>query len=155
MGGIKDTITTFLIVDDDPRERMLVELAFEHIADPRIRLKQLSDGDEAIAYLKREGCYQDSAKYPAPHVILLDIKMPRVNGFEFLKWLRHQAPAPCNLIPVVVMSSSTEKKDIDLAYSLGANTYFVKPIDWNEFRTRLRALGIYWTEHAELPNRRM
>jgi CheY-like chemotaxis protein len=148
-----ENASTFLHVDDDPRERLLIEVAFDRIGDPNIKLIQVADGEEAIAYLKREGRFADSLKFPLPGVILLDIKMPRVSGFEFLKWLRVQSPPPCRLIPVVVISSSAEKKDIELAYALGANTYFIKPINWQEFLEALKALGIYWAEYAASPSR--
>jgi PleD family two-component response regulator len=80
---------------------------------------------------------------------LLDLKMPRINGFEFLKWLRGKADKSQRFIPVVVMSSSGIREDIDRAYALGANSYLVKPIEWNLFQARVQAIGIYWAMHVE------
>ena len=149
---IEDT-TVFLLVEDDDRDRMLVEFTFGQMAATHVKLTEVIDGAEAISYLKREGRYADSVKYPMPNVILLDLKMPRVTGFEFLQWLRKESPEQCRTIPVIIMSSSGEKKDVSRAYELGANTYLVKPIDWHLFQERLMALGIYWAKHAETPER--
>jgi CheY-like chemotaxis protein len=142
--------TTFLLVEDEPNDVVLVEMEFKRSPFP-IRLRAVNDGEEAMHYLEGQGPYADRAAWPIPDVILLDLKMRRVSGFEFLIWLRSKAPSPFRLIPVVVMSSSTLHQDIDHAYALGANSYFVKPVDWNLFRKRIRALGIYWAEHAETP----
>jgi CheY-like chemotaxis protein len=82
-------------------------------------------------------------------VILLDLKMPRINGFEFLEWLRSTGPRAHRFIPVVMMSSSALKEDVDRAYSLGANSYLVKPVSWALFKERVKAIGIYWAEHVQ------
>ena len=84
-----------------------------------------------------------------PHVILLDLKMPRINGFDFLAWLRSEGPKKHRFIPVVVMSSSGLREDVERAYALGANSYLVKPISWTLFKERIKTVGIYWAEHVE------
>jgi CheY-like chemotaxis protein len=97
------------------------------------------------------GRYHDRAVYPVPQVILLDLKMPRVNGFELLHWLRHESPGDLRLLPIVIMSSSDMEEDVRRAYALGANSYLVKPIDWKSFDERMQALGIYWAQHVQKP----
>jgi two-component system response regulator len=90
-------------------------------------------------------------KYPLPNVILLDLNMPRLNGFDFLEWLRSGASGQHRFIPVVVMSSSALEEEVARAYALGVNSYMVKPVDWQKFRERIKTLGIYWAEHVEIP----
>ena len=114
-----------------------------------IHLVAVEDGSKAILYLEGKGVYADRDTYPIPDMILLDLKMPRINGFEFLEWLRSKGPEDHRIIPVVVMSSSGLKEDIDRAYRLGANSYLVKPVSWVLFQERIKALGIYWAEHVE------
>ena len=147
-GGVTAT-TTFLLVEDDPNDVLMVEMEFQR-APVQIRLVSVNDGDQAIQYLEGGGPYSDRRRFPIPDVILLDLKMRRVGGFQFLEWLR-AGPPGLRCIPVVVMSSSELQEDVDRAYALGANSYLVKPVDWNLFRERIRALGVYWAEHVETP----
>ena len=84
-------------------------------------------------------------------MILLDLKMPRFSGFDFLEWLRSKAPDQLHFIPVVVLSSSALPQDIVRAYALGVSSYVVKPVNWDEFRQRLHTLAIYWADNVETP----
>ena len=142
--------TTFLLVEDDANDVLLLGMEFRRCPG-HIRLLAVSDGGEAIQYLEGDGKFRDRNKYPLPDVILLDLKMPRINGFEFLEWLRCKSQTCHRFIPVVVMSSSVIREDIDRVYALGANSYLIKPVDWNLFKERVKALGIYWSEHVEKP----
>ena len=142
--------TTFLLVEDDPNDATLLAMEFRK-CPAQIRLLTVGDGQQAMDFLDGLGAYSDRERYPLPDVILLDLKMPRINGFEFLEWLRGRSARHLRLIPVVVMSSSGLKEDVDRAYALGANSYMVKPIEWRPFRERVKALGIYWSEHVEVP----
>src|SRR5690349_10315368 len=110
--------TTFLVVEDDPNDVLLVKLELDKFGD-KVRMLTVNDGQEAMHYLEGRESYGDRDRFPTPDVILLDLKMPRVDGFDFLKWLRHE-PGQHHLIPVVVMSSSAFEKDIVRAYELGA-----------------------------------
>jgi CheY-like chemotaxis protein len=141
---------TFLLVEDDPNDVVMLELEFQRVP-AHIRLVPVQDGGEAMQYLEGSGKFADTAKYPHPDVILLDLKMPRINGFEFLQWLRTKSPDGFRFIPVVVMSSSALRQDVDRAYALGANSYLVKPVQWALFQQRIQALGVYWAEHVERP----
>ena len=129
----------------------MLEMEFRRVP-AQIRMMAVSDGKEAMHYLQGDAKYSDGYQYPAPDVILLDLKMPRINGFEFLKWLRSGSPPHYRFIPVVVMSSSALRQDVELAYALGANSYLVKPVSWKLFQERIQALGIYWAEHVEKPD---
>jgi len=128
----------------------MLELEFQRVP-ANIRLVAVPDACEAMHYIQGEGKYSDVGKYPIPDVILLDLKMPRINGFEFLEWLRSKSPHHYRFIPVVIMSSSGLREDVDRAYALGANSYMVKPVQWKLFQQRIQAMGIYWAEHVEKP----
>ena len=141
--------TTFLLVEDDPRDVFLVRDVFERYG--HCRLETVTDGQEAIDYLTGTGKFSNRLKFPLPQVVLLDLKMPRVNGLEFLRWLRHESPNSLHVLPVVVMSSSNDPKDVASAYELGVNSYLLKPIAWHEFQERMKALNIFWSDHVEKP----
>lgn len=150
-GTGKAELTTFLLVEDDPNDVLFMQQAFNQ-APACIRLEAVSDGLHAMHYLEGLGPYANRRTYPLPNVILLDLKMPRVDGFGFLEWLRAKAPREHRLIPVLVMSSSALPEDVQRAYSLGVNSYLVKPVDWYEFKERIKAIGIYWGEHVKKPD---
>jgi CheY-like chemotaxis protein len=141
--------TIFLLVEDDPHDVFVVEREFKHRGLAGLRV--VHDGIEAMRYLEGKGDYQDRIKSPLPDVILLDLKMPRFSGFDFLEWLRGRAPGQLHLIPVVVLSSSDDPHDVKRAYALGVNSYIVKPLRWPELQDKMRALSIYWSEHVETP----
>jgi CheY-like chemotaxis protein len=141
---------TFLLVEDDPNDALLVELELKNEA-PEIHIHWVNDGHEAIDYLEGKPPYTNRKICPLPDVILLDLRMPRVGGFDFLEWLHSHGPKSFKLIPVVVMSSSSLPQDVNRAYELGANSYFVKPFHFGAFRERIRMLGLMWGEYAETP----
>jgi len=143
-------MTTFLLLEDEPNDVFFVEREFQNVSTP-IRLCSVRDGVEAMEYLEGKGKYSDRAQYPVPNVILMDLKMPRLNGFAFLEWLRRSAPEKLRLIPAVVMSASAVESDITRCYALGANSYIVRPVNWNELRERINALGMYWSRHSATP----
>jgi CheY-like chemotaxis protein len=101
----------------------------------------VTNGEEVVAYLKGEGEFRDRAQYPLPGLVLLDLKMPRMNGFEVLQWVRSQPQFAA--LQVVVLSSSDEIRDINRAYQLGANSFLVKPLSFDEFVGMLEALRSY------------
>ena len=113
-----------LIVDDSENDAMLMRIVFERagfVQPPQFAV----DGDHAVAYLQGEGRYGDRTKFPMPTVVLLDLNMPRRNGFEILEWIRRQ-PA-LKRLHVYILSASSRPDDIARAYDLGANSYLVKP----------------------------
>src|SRR5215469_1200160 len=117
--------TTILHVEDDPNDTLLLEHACRK-AGMIFNLQAVSDGDQAMAYLRGTSAFSDRAKHPLPHLILLDLKMPRVSGFDVLSWLRSEN-ALCG-VPVVVLTSSNHDADVKRAYDLGAKSYLVKPV---------------------------
>jgi len=141
---------TFLLVEDDAHDAALLKLALKaESAD--IHLQIVNNGVDATLYLKGEARFAPRHKFPLPRVILLDIQMPLFDGFEFLAWLRNDAPVPQRQSPVVVMSGSDRRKDIDRAYDLGANAYLIKPQAWSEFKQRLRGMASFWSRANPRP----
>jgi CheY-like chemotaxis protein len=138
---------TILVVEDNPAEALLLKkaLASAQITNP---VQIVENGQEAIHYLSGSGKYVDRVQYPFPSVILTDLKMPRVNGFDILRWLR--AHPECSVIPAIVLTNSALPEDISLAYQLGANSYMVKPHGFNELVQMLRTAYEYWT-YCEKP----
>jgi CheY-like chemotaxis protein len=142
--------TTFLLVEDDPNDVFFVEREFERTSR-HLRLLHVGDGESAVRYLEGDGECAERETHPLPNVILLDLNMPGLNGFDFLEWLHSESPGDLRLIPVVVLSSSSLQEDIKRAYALGANSYVTKPGDWGTFQERIRILGTFWSEHVETP----
>jgi CheY-like chemotaxis protein len=141
---------TILIVEDNPDDVLLIERAFQQCGIINT-LRFVHNGEEAMAYLKGEGNFGDRTRNPLPVLILLDLKMPRMNGFEFLTWLRNE-PELKKLI-VVVLTSSRESSDINRAYELGANSYLVKPVQFEELMRMVKELHLYWliiNEHPQI-----
>ena len=114
----------FLLAEDSQNDVFLMQQAFKKAGLPN-PIQVVADGQEAISYLKGEGHYSDRAKYPLPMAVLLDLKMPRVNGFEVLEWVRKQP----NLkrVVVIILTASNRSSDADRAYDFGANFYLTKP----------------------------
>jgi CheY-like chemotaxis protein len=132
---------TILLVEDDPNDVLLMRRAFRkaNLTNP---LQVARDGQEAIDYLNHQGNFADATRYPPPTLMLLDLKMPRKNGFETLEWLRQQPGL--KRIVVVVLSSSSETADVKRAYDLGANSYLVKPGDFQTLVDRVNLMASYW-----------
>ena len=117
--------TTILHVEDDPNDTLLFQHACRK-AGVVFDLQAVSDGDQAIAYLRGGDGFSDRVKHPMPQLILLDLKMPRVSGFDVLAWLRSENSLKG--VPVVVLTSSNHDADVKRAYDLGAKSYLVKPV---------------------------
>ena len=132
---------TVLLAEDDPDDVLLTEIAFERarLANP---LMIVRDGEEAIGYLKGEGRFADRDKYPLPILLLLDLKMPKINGFQVLEWM-HTEPELSH-IPVAIMTSSDSDPDVKRAYELGASSYLVKPPDAEALLALVQRLHAYW-----------
>lgn len=118
-------MTTILHVEDDPNDTLLLEHACRK-AGVIFDLQAVGDGDQAIAYLRGLNDFSDRTKHPIPKLILLDLKMPRVSGFDVLTWL--QSEEGFKGVPVVVLTSSNHDADVKRAYDLGAKSYLVKPV---------------------------
>lgn len=136
-----------LLVENDPRD---VELTLEALADYNLanRVRVLSDGAEAMEYLRYEGKFKTRDK-ENPAVMLLDIKMPRMDGFEVLAAIR--SDENLKLLPVVMLTSSREGPDLKRSYALGANAFVVKPVDFKEFVDAVKKIGVFWALVNEIP----
>lgn len=145
-----DEKRTILLVEDNPDDVELTRRAFDesHIANT---LDVVRDGVEALEYLFAEGEYAGRDASDLPEVILLDLKLPRVDGLEVLRRIR--ADERTRLTPVVVLTSSNEEQDIIESYNLGANSYVRKPVDFEHFLEATKTLGLYWLVVNEPPPR--
>jgi CheY-like chemotaxis protein len=136
-----------LLAEDNPLD---VELTLEAIAEYNMadQITVVRDGVEVIEYLKYEGKYK-SRKVENPVVLLLDIKMPRMDGIEVLKVIRNDQLF--STLPIVMLTSSREKRDLKRCYELGANAYVVKPVNFKEYLETLQSVGKFWATINELP----
>jgi CheY-like chemotaxis protein len=132
---------TVLHIDDDANDTTLLQAAARS-ANLHFQLQNVEDGDRAIAYLSGAGPYSDRNKYPLPSLILLDLKMPRATGFEVLKWIRQHKEL--GDLPVVVLSGSELQEDVRTAYGVGANSYLVKPIGFENLVNLVRNITTLW-----------
>jgi CheY-like chemotaxis protein len=137
-----------LLAEDGEEDVFMLRRAF-HQAGIHVPLQVVSDGEEAIAYLKGEGKFANRAEYPLPDLFLLDLKMPRLNGFDVLEWLRaHPTLAP---LRTIVLTTSEEIRDVNRAYALGANSFLTKPINFLDFKDTLQAMFNYWLNKVRAP----
>src|SRR6266403_440716 len=143
---LKDQI--ILLAEDDSNDVLLIQRAFQK-AGLRNILKVARDGEQAINYLSGKGIYSNREQYPLPFLLLLDLKMPGTDGFEVLEWLRSE-PELKRLL-VVVLTSSNLQADVDHAYELGANSYLVKPVSFDEMLHLVQRFEIYWSEINRTP----
>ena len=137
-----------LIVEDNPDDEALTIRALKknNIGN---RLVVVRDGAEALDFLFCTGIYTERDPYDLPQTILLDLKLPKVDGLEVLKRIR--ADERTSLLPIVILTSSKEERDIVQSYKNGANSYVRKPVDFNEFLDAARQLGLYWLVLNEAP----
>ena len=134
-------LLSILLVEDNEDHAELVQRSFE---DNRVanKIYWVKDGEEALDYLFRRGAYVDTASSPRPNLILLDLRLPKVDGIEVLKTVK--TDEKLKMIPVVVLTSSESEKDICKVYDFHANSYLVKPLDFGKFTNLMQDLGFYW-----------
>lgn len=130
-----------LLVEDNPDDVELTRIAFAEakIANP---LHVVGNGTEALDYLFMRGDYADRTGGEQPSLVLLDLNMPQMDGREVLQAIRGDAST--RSLPVVVMTTSTEPFDVEACYSLGANSYIRKPVDFDQFMGAVKQVGLYW-----------
>lgn len=138
---MKKNNPTILVVDDDPNDLLLIQAAFK-AAGVSSKIQTVEGGHEAIAYLKGEGRYADRAVYRYPDFVLSDLKMPGIDGFAVLDYLKKNPESA--IVPTVILSGSQDNDDIKKAYFLGASSYHVKPSAPGELRTLVKVLHDYW-----------
>jgi two-component system response regulator len=138
-----------LLVEDNPNDRLLTIRALKrhNIANGIVEAK---DGQEALDYLFGEGVHAGRDIVIQPQLVLLDLKLPKVDGLEVLQRMR--AVDRTRYVPVVMLTSSSEQQDIMSSYDFGANSYIRKPVDFDQFVEAARQLGLYWLVLNEVPN---
>ena len=142
-----ESIGRILLVEDDPKDTELTMTALEEY-NLSNEVVVASDGEEALDYLYHRGKFQRrSGENPA--VMLLDLKLPKVDGLEVLQAVK--ADSNLKMIPVVVLTSSREERDMVASYKLGVNAYVVKPVDFHEFVNAIKELGVFWAIINEPP----
>lgn len=132
---------TILLVEDDPDDEMLTLMALEenHLMN---EIVVAHDGAEALDYLFGGGKYAGRDLTDLPQVVLLDLKLPKLNGLDVLRAIR--ADDRTRLLPVVILTSSNEETDLLAGYNLGVNSYVLKPVDFHQFTEAVKQLGLYW-----------
>lgn len=140
-------LSPILLAEDNPND---AELTMEALADNNLanRVNHVKDGVEALEYLRCQGVYSGRTT-GNPAVVILDIKMPRMDGIEVLRAIR--ADKDLKMIPVVMLTSSSEEQDLINSYELGTNAYVVKPVKFSDFIAAVKQLGIFWAMLNELP----
>ena len=135
-----------LAAEDTPSDIELLQLALQRCGAVR-SLRVVEDGQQLVDYLRGDPPFNQPGRQ-MPNIILMDLKMPRMNGFEVLEWLRENPE--CSVIPVIIMSASGLEPDILQAYRKGANAYFEKPTDFHHLENILQSILTFWS-HAKLP----
>ncbi|WP_435627188.1 response regulator [Candidatus Ferrigenium straubiae] len=146
---MKSDKRTILLVEDNPDDEELMRLAFKECKFA-YELVVARDGQDALDFLFAAGKYSGRDACDMPQLVLLDLKLPKVNGLEVLKRIR--ADERSRFLPVVVLTSSREEQDLIDSYSLGANSYIQKPVDFNRFIDAVCQLGLYWLVWNEAVN---
>jgi len=144
-------LKTILLAEDNPMD---VELTLEALGEHNLanQVVVLRDGVEVIEYLEAKGKFEGRPP-ESPAVLLLDIKMPRMDGIEVLKYIRSKEEL--NYLPIVMLTSSREEPDLKTCYELGVNAYVVKPVDFSEFVEAVKQIGVFWGLINELPGKRV
>jgi two-component system, response regulator len=145
---MKTNQINILLVEDNPDDELLTLMAFRE-NNIRNEIIVARDGEEALDYLFGTGLHKDREVNFLPQMILLDLKLPKIDGLEVLQKIR--STAETRLLPVVILTSSREEMDIIKSYDLGANSYIRKPVDFEQFSEVIKQLGIYWLVINELP----
>jgi two-component system, response regulator len=140
--------TEILFVEDNPAdvELTLRALRQDHVAN---RIHVAHDGEEALDFLFCRGAYAGRRGQALPKLVLLDLKLPKVDGLEVLRQIR--ADPRTRALPVVILTSSKEERDLVSGYQLGANSYIQKPVDFTQFQETVKQLGLYWLVINEPP----
>ncbi len=138
-----------LLVEDNPDDALLIGSAFEK-SGIKNRLLVVSTAEDAIKLLNGEGAYCDRKQYPFPVLVLADLKLPGLTGFDFVKWLRAQPDL--KRLPVIVLSSSVFAPDVKQAYDVGANSFLAKPHEFSDFAKEVKATADFWLNACQLPS---
>lgn len=138
-----------LVAEDEPNDRFFIQRAFQDCGT-RHRVMFVSDGQQAVDYLDGGAPFDDRQTFPAPAMLIVDVKMPRRNGFEVIQWVRAHRDWHC--LPVLVFSSSSLAQDVQRAYQLNANTYLTKPPSYTLLMKAVGEICDYWFLRSQLPH---
>lgn len=143
-----DKIVDILLIEDNPND---VELTLRALKKNNIanNIHIIMDGEEAIEYFFANGRYSGRDKTLRPKLVILDLKLPKVDGLEILSKIKSDDKT--KTVPVVILTSSKEESDLIASYKLGANSFIVKPVDFEKFTSTVKELGMYWLLLNELP----
>ena len=143
------TRARILVAEDDTTDAFLLKRTFVRTGK-NTSLHFVRDGQEVVDYLSGEGTFADREQHPIPTLLLSDLKMPRLDGFQVLDWLRRQPGL--KRLPVVILSSSNEPRDVNRAYDLGVNSYLVKPHSAERLSALVQQLQVYWLDTNNSPD---
>jgi CheY-like chemotaxis protein len=138
-----------LVAEDNEDDRILLKRAFSMASVPAT-FAFVVDGEETVAYLGGVNQFSDRTRFPFPDLLLLDIKMPKRDGFDVLEWARGEGE--CRTLPVIVFSSSRRDEDVQRAFSLGANSFLEKTVSSSGYVDMARSLNSYWVRHNAFPS---
>jgi two-component system, response regulator len=138
---MKTAEVEILLVEDNPKD---VELTLHALRKENLsnRIQVVRDGEEALEFLFCRGSYSSRSFDNPPKLVVLDLKLPKVNGLEVLRAIKNDSRT--RAIPVAILTSSNEDRDLVEGYTLGVNSYIQKPVDFNQFRDTVKQLGLYW-----------
>lgn len=139
---------TILLAEDDPDDRMLTMRALARMGEG-LDVRAVADGEELMDYLHRRGAFSGTSDTPRPAIILLDLNMPRKDGREALAEIK--SDPTLRRIPVVVLTTSEAKQDIEQSYDLGVNAYVTKPVTFEQLSDALDVMGRFWMDVVQLP----
>jgi CheY-like chemotaxis protein len=144
-----DDVIEILLVEDDPKDIRLTlhALRAENLGN---KIEVARDGEEALDFLFCRGAYSERSPNQRPKLILLDLKLPKVDGLQVLREIK--ADPATRSIPVTILTSSREERDLVESYKLGVNSYIQKPVDFDQFRQTIRTLGLYWILVNQVPS---
>lgn len=138
-------IAELLLVEDNPADVLLTRKAFSEVAN-KTSVHSVGNGKQALGFLEKRGKYNDA---PDPDLILLDLNLPGISGHELLTMIRENKSL--KYIPIIILSSSSNRDDVSAAYEYGANSYVRKPHDWDEFKQVVQAIETFWLKTVRVP----
>jgi CheY-like chemotaxis protein len=145
---INEPVFVMLVEDNIDHAELIIRTLSEHHVTNKIR--HFLDGQSALDYLLRQGEFSNPAQSPRPHIILLDLRLPRVDGLDVLRVIKESSDL--QYIPVIVLTTSEAERDVARAYINHANSYLVKPVGFDEFNKLMEDLGFYWLEWNTTPH---
>jgi len=140
---------TILLAEDSENDVLLFRKAIERTGLP-VSIQHVQDGEELMEYFQGKGKFSNRTRHPLPFLVLLDLKMPKKDGFDVLAWIRSQSHL--KRLPVIIFSSSRQINDVNRAYDLGANSYLTKPSEFAELTEILSIVVQYWSDFSQHPD---